>query len=410
MIKFLRKTFIKDYENVKNQKVREAHGKLASFVGVISNMILFIIKLLAGIFSKSVSIIADSVNNLSDMGSSIVTLVGFKMANKPADAEHPYGHERVEYIAGLIVAIIIIFVGGSLLFSSVDKIIHYEYIKVPNYISYISIGILSVSILIKLWQSLFNKTIGRLIDSVALEATSCDSRNDVIATFVILVGNIIILCVGDIHFSIDGVLGILVSLFIIFSGFKLIKETTDPLIGSSISKEYVDEILEAVKSNPKVLGVHDVMCHMYGPTKCFMTLHAEVNAKDNIIEIHDCIDEIETFIREKYGVELTIHMDPIEVDNEETNRAKVIVSSALQRLDESLAFHDFRMVRKQAKSTLLFDIVVPYKYSLTNEEIIAYLEREINMGADHYKLLINFDHQYIKKEEHYEHHRNTKNK
>lgn len=383
---------------------------MASIVGVISNLILFVIKLLAGIFSKSLSILADSVNNLSDMGSSVVTLIGFKMANKPADEEHPYGHERIEYIAGLIVAILIIFVGGSLLFSSVDKIIHYEYTPVASYISYISIGILCISVLIKLWQSFFNKKIGRLIDSVALEAAACDSRNDVIATLVILAGNIVILCVGDVSFSIDGILGIFVSLFIIVSGFKLIKETTNPLIGSSVSKDYVEEIIQAVKANAVVLGVHDVMCHMYGPTKCFMTLHAEVNSKGNMIEIHDCIDEIEAEIRDKYGVELTIHMDPIETDNEETNRARTVVASALHRLDDDLAFHDFRIVRKQAKSTLLFDIVLPYGYAMTPEEIQAYLEREINMGAEHYKLIIHFDHQYIKEEDSHEHHRNTKKK
>ncbi len=409
MILFLRKLFIKDYENVKNQKVREAHGKLASFVGVFSNLFLFLIKLVSGIFSKSLSIIGDSINNLSDMGSSLVTLFGFKMANKPADEEHPYGHERMEYIAGLIVAIIIIFVGGSLFFSSIDKIVHYEYVEVPKYISYISLGILGVSIVVKLWQSLFNRKIGKLIDSVALAATASDSRNDVIATFVILIGNLIILFLGDVHFSIDGILGIFVSLFIIFSGIKLIKETTDPLLGSCVSKEYADEIIQFVKMNPLILGVHDVMCHMYGPTKCFMTLHAEVDAKNNIIEIHDSIDEIESKVKEVFDVELTIHMDPIELDNEETNKVKTIVSQVLKRLDPSLVFHDFRIVRKLSKSTLLFDIVIPYKYHLSLEEIENYIIKEINLKE--YNVIIHFDHQFIKKEESKnEHHRASKEK
>lgn len=411
MLRFLRKTFIKDYENLKNQTVRQAHGKLASAVGIVSNLFLFVLKLLAGIFSKSLSIVADSVNNLSDMGSSVVTLIGFKMANKPADEEHPFGHERMEYIAGLIVAVIIIFVGGSLLVSSVDKIIHYSYTQVPDYIAYISISILCISIGVKLWQSLFNKKIGKLIDSIALEATSCDSRNDCIATAVILIGNVLIILLGDVHFSIDGVLGILVSIFIVVSGFKLIRETTDPLLGSSVSKEYVLEIIGFVKESPMVLGVHDIVCHMYGPTKCFMTLHAEVDAGKGIIEIHDAIDEIEMNVRKRYGVELTIHMDPIELDNAETNRLRALVDSALKRLDKDLAFHDFRIVRKLSKSTLLFDIVVPYHYFLKNEEILSYLEREINMGRGTYSLVVNFDHQYIKKEEEkHEHHRKAKNK
>lgn len=398
MVNFLRRTFIKDYENVKNQKVREAHGKLASFVGVISNLFLFALKLVAGLFSKSVAIIADSINNFSDMGSSIVTLIGFKMANAPADEEHPYGHERLEYIAGLIVAIIIMFVGGSLLFSSVDKIINYEYNEVPKIIAYVSLGILGASILVKLWQSLFNKKIGKLIDSVALEATAQDSRNDVISTSVILIGNIIILFTGDIGFSIDGILGILVSLFIIISGIKLIKETVNPLIGSSVSKEYVDEIVDFVKKNNFVLGVHDIMCHMYGPTKCFMTLHAEVDSEDNIIEIHDAIDDIETKVRQEYGVELTIHMDPI-VNDEETNNEKEKVRLIIEALDKELSFHDFRIVRKLSKSTILFDVVIPYKYKMTKEEIVEYITKEINKEEDKYSLLINFDYRYIKMED-----------
>lgn len=398
MVNFLRKLFIKDYDNVKNQRVREAHGKLASFVGVISNLFLFVLKLIAGLLSKSVAIIADSINNFSDMGSSVVTLIGFKMANAPADEEHPYGHERLEYIAGLIVAIIIVFVGGSLMFSSIDKIINYEYSEVSKTIAYVSLGILVASIIVKLWQSLFNKKIGKLIDSVALQATATDSRNDVISTSVILIGNIIILFTGDVGFSIDGILGILVSLFIVVSGFKLIKETVNPLIGSSVSKEYVDEIVQYVKKNSFVLGVHDIMCHMYGPTKCFMTLHAEVDSEDNIIEIHDAIDEIETNVREEYGVELTIHMDPI-VNDDETNNEKEKVRLIIEGLDKDLSFHDFRIVRKLSKSTILFDVVIPYKYKLTKDEIVEYITKEINKEEEKYNLLINFDYRYIKTED-----------
>lgn len=383
---------------MKNQRVREAHGKLASFVGVISNLFLFVLKLIAGLLSKSVAIIADSINNFSDMGSSVVTLIGFKMANAPADEEHPYGHERLEYIAGLIVAIIIVFVGGSLMFSSIDKIINYEYSEVSKTIAYVSLGILVASIIVKLWQSLFNKKIGKLIDSVALQATATDSRNDVISTSVILIGNIIILFTGDVGFSIDGILGILVSLFIVVSGFKLIKETVNPLIGSSVSKEYVDEIVQYVKKNSYVLGVHDIMCHMYGPTKCFMTLHAEVDSEDNIIEIHDAIDEIETNVREEYGVELTIHMDPI-VNDDETNNEKEKVRLIIEGLDKDLSFHDFRIVRKLSKSTILFDVVIPYKYKLTKDEIVEYISKEINKEEEKYNLLINFDYRYIKTED-----------
>lgn len=397
MVNFLRKVFIKDYQNVKNQRVREAHGRLASFVGVFSNLFLFIVKLLSGIFSKSVSIIADSINNLSDMGSSVVTLLGFKLANRPADEDHPYGHERMEYISGLFVAIIIIFVGGSLLFTSVDKIMNYKYEEIPDYIMYITFGILFVSILAKLWQSMFNRKIGKLIDSLALEATACDSRNDVISTIVILIGNICIFFLGDVGFSIDGILGILVSLFIIVSGIKLIKETIDPLLGSAVSKEYVEEIVRYIIDNSIVLGVHDVMCHMYGPTKCYMSLHAEVDASIGIIEVHDSIDDIESKVREKFGIEITIHMDPIELNDEEVNILKQLVGSIINELDSNLSFHDFRMVRKLSKSTILFDIVLPFKYKMTEEEIIEYISKRINKDENKYALLIHFDCQYVRR-------------
>lgn len=397
MVNFLRKLFIKDYQNVKNQKVREAHGRLASFVGVFSNLFLFVVKLLSGIFSKSVSIIADSINNLSDMASSIVTLVGFKMANRPADEDHPYGHERMEYISGLFVAVIIIFVGSSLMITSIDKIANYTYEEIPDYIMYITFGILGVSILAKLWQSMFNRKIGKLIDSLALEATACDSRNDVISTLVILIGNICIFFLGDIGFSIDGILGILVSLFIIVSGIKLIKETIDPLLGSPVSKEYVDEIVKFIIDNSIVLGVHDVMCHMYGPTKCYMSLHAEVDASIGIIEVHDSIDDIESKVREKFGVEITIHMDPIELNDEEINHLKESVRNILAELDKDLSFHDFRMVRKLSKSTVLFDVVIPFKYKMTKEEITDYIYKKINAEEDKYVLLIHFDYQYVRR-------------
>lgn len=398
MVNLLRKLFIKNYDDVKNQHVREAHGKMSSLVGVVSNLFLFAIKLVAGLFSKSLSIIADSVNNLSDMGSSVVTLIGFRMSNKPADKEHPYGHQRIEYIAGLIVSIIIIFVGGSLLVTSVEKIFNYQYEEIPEYISYISIGILAISILVKIWQALFNKKVGKLIDSVALEAVASDSRNDVIATSAILIGTIIMLFVKNIPFSIDGILGVLVSLFIIISGIKMIKETTDPLIGCSVPYEYVSEVVSYVKMNSYVLGVHDVVCHNYGPTKVFMTLHAEVDSKGDILTIHENIDNIESEVNKKYGIELTIHMDPIEIDNEELNHIRDIIELSISKLNKKIYFHDLRIVIKSDISTILFDVVVPYNYELSNDEIKEILTNDINSGEKKYNVIIHFDNMYT--EEH----------
>lgn len=396
MVTFLRKFFIKDYENVNDAKVRESHGKLASFVGVFSNLFLFIIKMIAGIISGSVAIIADSINNLSDMGSSVITLVGFKLANAPADEEHPYGHQRIEYISGLIVAIIIIYVGGNLLVTSVQKIFNYEPAIVNNNILYITIGILAISILIKLWQSVFNKKVGKIINSLALEATAADSRNDSISTAVILLGTIAMLIFKNIPFSLDGIMGILVSLFILFSGIKLIKETMDPLIGVTSEHEYVQSILNFIEENDICLGTHDVMCHMYGPTKCFMTVHVEVDASGNMLEVHDEIDNIEKEVYNKFGALLTIHMDPIQTDNEEINDLKKRVKEAIFEIDCNLTFHDFRVVIGPTHTNILFDIVVPFKYKMCKEEIISKLNEKIHDEGKQYYFVIEVEHRFVK--------------
>ena len=396
MVNWLRKIFIKNFENTSDEKVREAHGKLASFVGVFSNLVLFIIKMIAGLISGSVAIIADSINNLSDMGSSVITLVGFKLASAPADEEHPYGHQRIEYISGLIVAIIIIYVGGNLLMTSFEKILHYEPTVVGNNVLYITIGILAVSILIKLWQSVFNKKVGKIINSLALEATAADSRNDSISTAVILLGTIIMLIFKDIPFSLDGVMGILVSLFILYSGIKLIKETMDPLIGVTSEHEFVQSILNFIEGYDICLGTHDVMCHMYGPTKCFMTVHVEVDASGDILEVHDEIDNIEKAVYKEFGALVTVHMDPIQTDNEEINKLKKRVHQAVLEIDSNLSFHDFRVVVGPTHTNILFDIVVPFKYKLTKEEIITKLNEKIYDEGKQYYFVIELEHKFVK--------------
>lgn len=396
MINILRRVFIKNYTNVNDIKVREAHGKLAGFVGIISNLFLFIIKMLAGIISSSIAIIADSINNLSDMGSSIITLIGFKLAGAPADEDHPYGHQRIEYVAGLIVSIIIIVVGGNLLISSIEKIINYEYVEIQKSYIYISIGILSVSILIKFWQSFFNRKIGKLINSVALEATSKDSLNDCISTFTLLIGNIVLLFYQQIPFSLDGCLGILVSLFIIVSGIKLIKETVNPLIGVPVEKEFIDNIIKEIKKEPLVLGIHDPVCHMYGPTKCFMTIHVEIDANKKMLEVHDAIDNLEKRILEKFGVELTIHMDPIEIDNPKINQLRQLVKDCVREIDVNLSMHDFRVVSGPTHINIIFDLVRPYKYKLSDQEILALLQEKIKIDNTKFYLVINFENEYTK--------------
>lgn len=395
MVNIFRKIFIKNYSDINNPKVRESYGKLASFVGVFSNLFLFIIKLFAGIISGSIAIIADSINNFSDMGSSVITLFGFKLANAPADKEHPYGHQRIEYISGLIIAIVIIFVGGNLLITSFEKIFNYQIVSVDNKILYISILILAVSILIKLWQSIFNYKIGKIINSVALKATATDSRNDCISTFIILVGNIVLLFWKDIPFSLDGVMGILVSLFILYSGINLIKDTIDPLIGVSVDDDFVKEIILEIKKESIVLGVHDPVCHMYGPTNCFMTIHVEVDARCDLMETHDVIDNIERKILKEYGTKLTIHMDPIQIDNEEINELRNRVKDAVKIIDEKLSIHDFRVVTGPTHTNLIFDMVVPYKFDLSIEEILDKLKETIKDEGKEYFFVVDVDREFI---------------
>lgn len=399
MINLIRKIFIKDYENVKDEKVRVAHGKVASFFGIFSNLILFIGKMIAGILSMSISIIADSINNLSDMGSSVITLIGFKLSSAPADDEHPYGHQRMEYIAGLIVAVIIIFVGGSLFISSIEKIIEYKVTIIPNSVLYISIAILSCSIIIKFLQAIFNQRMGKIINSVTLKATSKDSLNDCISTSVILIVNVIFLFIQDIPFSLDGVLGILVSLFIVVSGIKLIKEAVNPLIGVSTDESFIKEILNVIQSEPLVLGFHDPVCHMYGPTKCFMTIHVEVDAKLNMMEVHDTIDNLEKQIFDSFGVELTIHMDPIETDNEETNTLRTRIKDIVKGIDPSLSMHDFRVVYGNTHNNLIFDVVRPYKFKMSDADILRILQNHFKEEEKPYYFVVHFDNQFIKDED-----------
>ncbi len=395
MITLMRKLFIKNYENIGEEKVRMVHGKLASFFGIFSNLILVVLKVFAGIISASISIIADAINNLSDMGSSIITLVGFKLASAPADKEHPYGHQRIEYVTGLVVAVVILFVGVSLLETSIEKMINYKMVTVDPKVIYISISILAVSILIKIWQSVVNYKLGKIINSVALKATSKDSLNDCISTGALLIGNIILLFVSNIPFSLDGLLGILVSIFIIVSGIKLIKETVDPLIGVSTNEEFVQKIIEVLKNEPFVLGYHDLVCHMYGPTKCFMTLHVEVDAKQKMLDIHDSIDNLERKVKEQFGVDLTIHMDPIDIDNEETNILRAKIKEVVKSIHPALSMHDFRVVNGNTHTNIIFDLVRPYKFEITDEQILRTLQDAVKEENKAYYFVINFDNDYM---------------
>lgn len=391
MIKLFRKLFIKDYLNITNENVRNAHGKMASIVGIISNILLFIAKLFIGILSNSIAIIADSINNLADSSSSLITLVGFKLSSKPADKDHPYGHQRIEYIAGLMVSMIIIFVGFQLGYSSVNKIINNESVKIEP----ITIIILTISIIVKLWQSLFYKKVGKLINSLTLIVTSTDSRNDVITTIFILIGCIITFFIPNIPFSVDGVLGVLVSIFILYSGFNMIKSTTDPLIGVSADQSTIKQIVSEIESYEMVLGTHDVVCHLYGPSKVFMTVHVEIPQDESVLVIHEIIDNIEHEIFQRYGVELTIHMDPIDNKSEYVNNLKKEIITVLRELDSQISIHDFRIVKGKSHTNLIFDILLPVDFKLSEESIILVLKEKMNTKSRKFFFVVDFDRNFM---------------
>ena len=337
MGKLLIRIFVKDHENTDDPRVRERYGKFAGVVGIVSNLILCIMKILIGLVSRSIAIIADGINNLADASSSIITLVGFKLASQPEDEDHPYGHARIEYLTGLFISIVIIVIGLQLLRTSIDKIMHPD----PLEFSCLTIIILVAAILIKLWQSLFNRSIGRKIRSVTLMATAADSRNDVISTSAVLISVIVGKFTG---IQIDGYMGSLVALFIIWSGIQLVRETTSPLLGEAPDQELVDSIAEIVKKEPGVLGIHDLMVHNYGPGKIFASMHIEVDADGDLMESHDMIDNIEKRIKDELHVEFVVHMDPVKTDDPLITKMKKIIADALLPLDGVDNIHDFRIV------------------------------------------------------------------
>ena len=395
MVNFFRKLFVKNYNDVENPKVREAHGKLATIFGICSNFLLFIAKLLIGIFSGSIAIIGDSFNNLTDMGSSSITLFGIHMANKPADEDHPYGHERIEYISSLFVSVIIILIGFELFTESITNFI--DGLTTYNRMNYsvVTIIVLAISIFIKLWQGIFNKKIGKIINSLPLEATASDSINDAISTSTILLATIISMIFPKIvlfnyYISIDSLMGIAVAVFIVVAGIKLIFETIDPLIGVGPDSEFVKKIISDVEAFDGVLGTHDVICHMYGPTTCFMSVHVEVDCRSDINVSHDLIDNIERIIKEKHNIELVIHMDPIDIHSEDVKIYRDIIRNILKEYCSNITFHDFRIVKGDTHTNLIFDCVLPVDMKDKKDEIKKYIQNEISKLGELF-VVINFD-------------------
>ncbi|SFU38170.1 cation diffusion facilitator family transporter [Butyrivibrio sp. M55] len=371
MICFLAKFFIKDYTQVKNAKVRQQYGVLSGAVGIFLNLILFVSKLIAGFITGSISIMADALNNLSDVGSSVVTLVGFRLSGHEADEEHPFGHGRIEYVAGLIVALLIVLMGVELIRTSFGKILN------PGEISFnpVVAGILVFAIFIKLVMYLGNKEAAKKIESAALNNTALDSISDVFTTTVVLACAIFTNSTGVV---LDGYVGILVGILIVKTGIEAARDTINPLLGEPPSKELVKEIEDTVLSHENILGVHDLVIHNYGPTGLFMSLHAEVDGGLDLITVHDFIDDIENELRVKYSCEVVIHMDPVVIGDEDTERLKRKVRYIVKELDPELKFHDFRLKHSKDKGRrVAFDLSVPYKYNMKDAEILDYLEERI---------------------------------
>ena len=355
LTKWLVRRFVADADNVKQPSVRYAYGQLAGITGLVCNLVLFGIKLLAGILSGSLAVIADAFNNLSDAGSVIVTLVGFKLSNAPADRDHPFGHGRMEYLSTMGVAVLIILAGFEVAVSSVEKIFN----PTPSDHSAISLVILVAAILIKLWMAVFNRYIGKTIDSDAIIAAGIDSRNDVICTTLVLVSALVSRFTS---WELDGYIGLLVALFVVWSGFSVIRQTVSPLLGQAPDEQLVKDIEETVLSFDGVVGIHDMMVHDYGPGRVIASLHAEVPADRDMIESHDIIDLVERELMRKFNVITCIHMDPIDTNDPETLRLKELAVGELTAIDERLSLHDFRVVFGPSHTNLIFDVVVPFDY------------------------------------------------
>lgn len=386
MIEFLIRRFVPDWQQVQRTDVRERYGTLAAAVGILSNIFLCIIKGLIGLFSGSIAITADAVNNLSDAGSSVITLLAFKIAGKPADEEHPYGHARMEYISGMAVSFIIILLGLELMGSSFEKILHPEEVGV----SALTYLVLIVSIAVKLWQGMFNRSLGKRISSEALQATAADSLNDVFSTGAVLLSTLVYQFTA---IPIDGWVGMLVAIFITVSGVKLIMETGSPLLGQAPDPQMVRELEEKITAYDGVIGIHDLQVHNYGPGRVFATVHAEVPANRDILVSHDIIDNIEREVGHEMNLNLVIHMDPVVTDDERLNQLHAQVQLIVAGIDSNLSMHDFRAVFGPTHTNLVFDVVVPPGFSLSDSELSRRIEQQVQtLGS--YFCVITVDHNY----------------
>lgn len=384
MTDLILRIFIRDHKNTEDPAVRDKCGRVAGAVGIVTNFLLFLMKIIVGTVFHSVSVTADAVNNLTDSGSSVVTLIGFKMASKPADEKHPFGHARIEYLSGVIVSFIVIFLGLQLGMSSIEKILTPE----ENALTPVALVVLVISILAKLWQCLFYRKVGRMIKSESVEATSKDSRNDVIATSVVLLGAVITMLTGV---NLDGYMGAAVALFIVFSGVQLTISTADPLLGQAPEGELVQTITEKMLSYPGIIGMHDLAVHNYGVGRCFASAHCEVDAKNDILVSHDLIDNIERDFSRDLGIHMVIHLDPVIVGDARTDALHCKVQSLVTALYPTVTIHDFRVIWGVTHSNIVFDAAVPFAVKDSDAVITQKLEAEIQKLDPDYRTVVTID-------------------
>lgn len=384
MTDLILRIFVRDHKNTEDPAVRDKCGSVAGAVGIVTNFLLFLMKIIVGTVFHSVSVTADAVNNLTDSGSSVVTLIGFKMASKPADEKHPFGHARIEYLSGVIVSFIVIFLGLQLGMSSIEKILTPE----ENALTPVALVVLVISILAKLWQCLFYRKVGRMIKSESVEATSKDSRNDVIATSVVLLGAVITMLTGV---NLDGYMGAAVALFIVFSGVQLTISTADPLLGQAPEGELVQTITEKMLSYPGIIGMHDLAVHNYGVGRCFASAHCEVDAKNDILVSHDLIDNIERDFSRDLCIHMVIHLDPVIVGDARTDALHRKVQSLVTALYPTVTIHDFRVIWGVTHSNIVFDAAVPFSVKDSDAVITQKLEAEIQKLDPDYRTVVTID-------------------
>lgn len=388
MTELLSRLFVKNHQDAQNPAVRTAYGTMVSITGIVLNLILFTAKFVVGSLFGAISIVGDAVNNLSDAGTQIISLISFRIAAKPADREHPFGHARIEYVTSMIVSFLVMLVGFELIKSSISQIFSPER---PDS-SPIAIIVLIGSMLCKLWLGLFNRTIGKRIDSSVMRATAADSLSDVFATGAVLVATVLPMIFTDMNWNPDAYMGVIVAVLIIVAGFRILNESKNAILGEAPSEEIVKQITETVDRYEGALGIHDMVVHNYGPGRIIASLHIEVDGSVNVFETHDMIDTIEKDLRENCGIEATIHMDPIVTDDEQVNELRAKTTEVVKKIHPSMQIHDFRFVAGATHTNLIFDVVVPFEVKMSDAEVKAAVAEKVKEIDPTYCVVLNVDH------------------